>query len=153
MASARDGEPSARRQPDHAERTRRRTPGQEGSANETTEARTRRRARQDDSTGTSTGTTKGGDDGRKPEARLRAAEAGRMAARQVFELTGREPEGVTSIQRSEQGWTVGVEVVESRRIPDTTDILAVYEAELDGDGELISYRRVDRYARGRGNER
>ena len=76
-----------------------------------------------------------------------------MALKQVYELTGREPEGVTSVQPSEEGWAVGVEVVESRRIPDTTDILAVYETELDAGGELVSYRRTDRYARGRGNER
>lgn len=73
--------------------------------------------------------------------------------RQVQELTGKQPESVTSLQRAERGWLVGVEVVESRRIPDTTDVLAVYEAELDERAELVSYRRIDRYARGRGNER
>lgn len=84
---------------------------------------------------------------------MRAAEAAQLALEQVRELTGREIEGVTSLQRAEQGWLVGVEVVETRRVPDTTDILAVYEAELDEDGELVSYRRIDRYARGRGSER
>ncbi|WP_010313751.1 gas vesicle protein GvpO [Saccharopolyspora spinosa] len=84
---------------------------------------------------------------------LKAAQVARLAVRQVHELTGRQPEGVTSLERSERGWVVGVEVVESRRVPDTADILAVYEAELDDDGDLVSYRRVDRYARGRGNER
>jgi hypothetical protein len=43
---------------------------------------------------------------------------------------------------------VGVEVVEVSRIPDSADILAVYEARLDADGDLVSYRRVRRYARG-----
>jgi hypothetical protein len=57
------------------------------------------------------------------------------------------------VQRSDEGWQVGVEVVESHRIPDTTDIMAVYEADLDTAGELVGYRRVERYARGRGNER
>ncbi|MEV0700221.1 gas vesicle protein GvpO [Saccharopolyspora sp. NPDC050389] len=84
---------------------------------------------------------------------LKAAQVARLAVRQVHELTGREPEGVTSLERSETGWVVGVEVVESRRVPDSADILAVYEAELDADGDLVSYHRVDRYARGRGNER
>ncbi len=71
--------------------------------------------------------------------------------RQVAELTGREPEGVTSVQREGDGWVIGVEVVESRRIPDSTDVMAVYEAELDESGELVAYRRVDRYARGHGS--
>lgn len=95
------------------------------------------------------------DDKGRAQARhpLKAAQVARLAVRQVQELTGRQPEGVTSLERSEAGWVVGVEVVESRRVPDTADILAVYEAELDDDGDLVSYRRVDRYARGRGNER
>lgn len=84
--------------------------------------------------------------------RLSAGDAARTGLRQVSELTGRQPEGVTALERTEQGWRVGVEVVETHRIPDSTDILAVYEAELDAAGELVSYRRTTRYARGRGDE-
>jgi hypothetical protein len=90
---------------------------------------------------------------RRNRSSLSAREAAEVAVRQVHELTGKQPEGVTSLERSDDGWLVGVEVVESHRIPDTADILAVYEAELDQDGELVSYRRVDRYPRGRGKQR
>ena len=62
-----------------------------------------------------------------------------------------DPEGVTGVERSQDGWLVTVEVVEDRRIPSSTDMLSTYEAEIDGDGELLSYRRVQRYARGRGD--
>jgi hypothetical protein len=41
-----------------------------------------------------------------------------------------------------------VEVVEVRRIPDTTDVLALYEVEMDTDGAMEGYRRLRRYARG-----
>jgi hypothetical protein len=71
-----------------------------------------------------------------------------MAADQLLELTGKAAEGVTGLQRTDDGWTVQVEVVEVRRIPDTTDVLALYEVEVDEDGELESYRRLRRYARG-----
>lgn len=83
---------------------------------------------------------------------LSVAQAARLAARQVAELTGRIPEGVVSIERAGEGWLISVEVVESHRIPDSADILAIYEAELDGDGGLAAYRRVRRYARGRTQE-
>ena len=43
---------------------------------------------------------------------------------------------------------MGVEVVKMSRIPDSTDILAVFEVRLDTDGDLISYPRLRRYARG-----
>jgi hypothetical protein len=42
-----------------------------------------------------------------------------------------------------------VEVVESHRIPETTDIMAVYEVDVDNDGAVTGYRRRDRYVRGR----
>jgi hypothetical protein len=72
--------------------------------------------------------------------------------RQVAELTGRQPEGVTSLERTEQAWLVEVEVVETHRIPDSTDILAAYEATLDEHGDLVGYRRTRRYSRGRGDD-
>jgi hypothetical protein len=70
------------------------------------------------------------------------------AARQLLELTGRAAEGVTGLERTDDGWTVQVEVVEVRRIPDTTDVLALYEVEVDSDGALQGYRRLRRYGRG-----
>jgi hypothetical protein len=83
---------------------------------------------------------------------LSVAQAARLAARQVAQLTGRVPEGVVSIERAETGWRIVVEVVETHRIPDSADILATYEAELDGDGDLAAYRRIRRYPRGRTQE-
>ena len=70
------------------------------------------------------------------------------AARQLVELTGKDAEGVVGLDRSDDGWKVEVEVVEVRRIPNTTDVLAMYEVEVDGKGSLQGYRRVRRYVRG-----
>jgi hypothetical protein len=72
----------------------------------------------------------------------------RRAASLVAALSGRRPESVISIDRKDGEWRVGVEVVEVPRIPDSADILAVYDVRLDAGGDLISYRRVRRYARG-----
>jgi hypothetical protein len=83
---------------------------------------------------------------------LTAAEAGRQGLEQIAGLTGKDPEGVTGVARDEDGWVVTVEVVEDRRIPSSTDILAMYETQLGPDGELDSYRRIRRYARGRGDD-
>lgn len=84
---------------------------------------------------------------------LTAAEAGRLGMRQIAELTGKEPEGVTGVEPLEDDhWLVTVEVVEDRRIPSSTDLLSAYETEIGPDGELVSYRRLRRYARGRGDD-
>jgi hypothetical protein len=70
------------------------------------------------------------------------------AAEELLELTGKAVEGITGLERTDDGWTIQVEVVEMRRIPDTTDVLALYEVETDSRGNLQGYRRVRRYARG-----
>ncbi|HEX7161677.1 MAG TPA: gas vesicle protein GvpO [Trebonia sp.] len=86
------------------------------------------------------------------QRRLSAAEAGREGLEQITELTGKDPESVTGVEPSQDGWLVTVEVIEDRRIPSSTDLLSTYEAEIDNDGELLSYRRLRRYSRGRGDD-
>jgi Gas vesicle synthesis protein GvpO len=54
-----------------------------------------------------------------------------------------EPAGLTPRRRVE------IEVVEESHIPSTLDLMALYELDLDHDGELIAYRRTRRYIRGR----
>jgi hypothetical protein len=80
--------------------------------------------------------------------RASASQVAARAAQQLLELTGKGVEGVTGLARTDDGWKVHVEVVEVRRIPDTTDILALYEVQVDEDGDLMGYRRLRRYARG-----
>jgi hypothetical protein len=77
----------------------------------------------------------------------------RAAAAQLTELTGRRPEVVVGVERNDDGWQVELEVVESRRIPDSTDILATYRVQVDEDGEMLGYYRAQRYVRGKGGER
>jgi hypothetical protein len=81
---------------------------------------------------------------------ITAAQAGRAGLQQIAELTGKQPEAVTGVEPTEEGWLVTVEVIEDRRIPSAADILATYEAELSLEGDLLSYRRDRRYSRGQG---
>lgn len=81
---------------------------------------------------------------------INPAKAAQRAMQQLQELTRREAEGVVGIEKKDDGgWTVTVEVVESRRIPDTTDVLAEYAVEVDDEGDLTTYSRQARYLRGR----
>lgn len=85
-------------------------------------------------------------DGRKPPPS--PAKLARRACNDLAELIGREVEGVVSLQRTDDGWCVGVEVLETARIPDTADVLAEYEVNADRRGRLVGYERVRRYTRG-----
>lgn len=84
--------------------------------------------------------------------RLSGARAASEGAHQLVALTGREFEGIVGLAEDEDGWSVEVEVLELRRIPATTDVLAVYEVTVSPTGDLVGYRRVDRYLRGAAGE-
>jgi len=76
------------------------------------------------------------------------AQMARAAQEIVLSLTGKVPESVTALERSDDGWRVAVDVLDLERIPSTTDVIATYEVSLDEQGELQGYRRVHRYLRG-----
>jgi Gas vesicle synthesis protein GvpO len=63
------------------------------------------------------------------------------------ELTGHAVESFSGLAPEEQGWRVGMEVVEVARVPSTTDVLASYEVVLTEEGELVDFRRAGRYYR------
>ena len=71
----------------------------------------------------------------------------RDAVTELQGLIGRPIEAVTGVEKDGSEWTVTVEVVELERIPNTTDVLGVYEVTLDKDGELTGTRRTRRFYR------
>jgi hypothetical protein len=79
--------------------------------------------------------------------RVSAPQIVRRAIEQVAELTGREIEGVNGLEKSDDGWVVTLEVVELRRVPDSTDVLGSYAVAVDSRGRLEGYRRTRRYYR------
>ncbi|MFF5992717.1 gas vesicle protein GvpO [Prauserella flavalba] len=89
--------------------------------------------------------------GAQDASELPAPEAAEVAVEHIGKLTGREIVGVTSVEPTDDGWRVEIEVVEERRIPSTSDLLALYEVDLDLGGELLAYRRTRRFNRGRGD--
>lgn len=86
----------------------------------------------------------------RAEARPRAtaASVARQAAHDLAQLIHKRPGDVTQLSRSDDGWSVHVEVVELQRIPETTDMMALYEVTTDEHGSLEGYRRLRRYVRG-----
>jgi hypothetical protein len=85
---------------------------------------------------------------RSAQADISAPEAAAAALKSISELTGKQALGVASLEPTDTGWRVGVEVLEESRIPSSGDILALYETEISLDGDLLSYRRDHRYLRG-----
>lgn len=86
---------------------------------------------------------------RRPSPKQSLRSVAIAAAKELSQLIGQPPEGIVAVEKRDESWFVQVEVVESHRIPATTDILAVYEVEVDADGAVTGYWRKDRYVRGR----
>jgi hypothetical protein len=87
--------------------------------------------------------------GAKPSDARRVVEAARE---QLEVLLGKDADSVSGLDRNGDGWVVTLEVVEVPRIPESTDVLASYEVELDGDRNLVRYARRRRYYRSQADD-
>jgi hypothetical protein len=85
--------------------------------------------------------------------RLSARELSLTATETVEELTNFPAESVSGIEWDGESWRVDVEVCELERVPNTTDVMATYEVQLDEAGRLLGFRRTGRYVRGAAQER
>ena len=63
------------------------------------------------------------------------------------DVIGRSLDGIVEVSRNDDNWRAVVEIIERRSVPDTQDILGQYEIELDESGEVIGYRRLEKYRR------
>lgn len=88
-----------------------------------------------------------GENGAKEHEQSGGQEIVKAAVEHVASLTSKEVLGVVSVEASDDGWLVGVEVLEAQHVPSSSDLLAIYQAEIDTEGDLMSYRRLRRYKR------
>lgn len=49
--------------------------------------------------------------------------------------------GVIGAMKKEDGWHVKIEMIERHALPDSQDLLGIYEVILDYKGTLLSYER------------
>lgn len=73
--------------------------------------------------------------------------------RDLADDLGWQWEALAGLRRNAGGWTATVDVVETSRVPSTTDVLGVYEMDLDDDGNLLGFRRLRHYVRASGDRR
>ncbi len=86
------------------------------------------------------------------EAAARAAPLSMMRAMEMARshMAGISPQpidGIASAERAGTGWTMVVEVVESPARMGDNDLLAAFQLDIGGDGDLAGFRRLRRYHR------
>lgn len=55
---------------------------------------------------------------------------------------------VIGLSKTEEGWAMSLEALERKAIPDTMDVLGLYEVRLDGEGNLLGFERKKLRKRG-----
>lgn len=71
---------------------------------------------------------------------------------EFVEIAGAETEKVTQVAKCDEGWRLGIEVLEMRRIPSATDLLGLYELFLSENGDLLRFKRTKTRLRGEPTE-
>jgi hypothetical protein len=78
---------------------------------------------------------------------MRASEIGVVVKGELEALTGLKAETVSSVQKQGDHWDVTVDLIELHVTPNSRDVLAIYDVQIDTEGNIIGYRRMGRYVR------
>lgn len=79
---------------------------------------------------------------------LAMTEVAERAKRQLAEVTGFKPVAAVGSYRDAKGWHVSVDMLEMARLPDSTDLLGRYEADLDEEGSMVKFEKKRTHIRG-----
>jgi len=76
-----------------------------------------------------------------------------VKAREEFISLGKKSaDGITGLSKTEEGWSILMEALERKAIPDTMDVLGLYELRLDDEGNLLGLDRKKLRKRGETHE-
>lgn len=64
-----------------------------------------------------------------------------QAREQLSNLTGLKASSTVGAIKDEKGWHISIEMLEKQSIPDQMDVLAIYEALFDEEGNLLGFER------------
>ncbi len=81
------------------------------------------------------------------ETKLRLIDVIESAKLQFSSIVSFPIDGVTKIKKVEDGWELLITLIELTRIPSSSDVLAEYAVSLDGAGEIVGYKQVQRFLR------
>jgi hypothetical protein len=75
-----------------------------------------------------------------------------MRKRGFTNLSNLPVNAVIGLAKREDVWVVSLEAVERKAIPDSMDVLGIYEIRMDGDGILLGFERMKLRKRGETRE-
>ncbi|MBU2637370.1 MAG: gas vesicle protein [Nanoarchaeota archaeon] len=83
---------------------------------------------------------------------MNVIEIQRKAFPQITELLKQEPEIISSIEKAKDGWIVQCDVLEKKSIPETFDILKIFEFKFDNEAKVVGFKQLKKIRRGEVNQ-
>lgn len=84
----------------------------------------------------------------KAETRRNIIEVKKKVIPEIKELLKKEPEAISSIEKTKEGWVVQCDVLEKKSVPETFDLLKVFEFRLDNKAKIIGFKQLKKIRRG-----
>ncbi|MEN0087976.1 MAG: gas vesicle protein GvpO [Pseudomonadota bacterium] len=78
---------------------------------------------------------------------MNTLQATQTARETLATILGVTVETIASCRKHDAGWTVELEVVETKARLADNDMIAIYKVALDTDGDVTEYVRTERYVR------
>lgn len=72
----------------------------------------------------------------------------KMAFPSIAELLGKAPDSVSSIEKNSEGWAVVCNILEKKAVPETFDLLKVFEVILDKEAKIVRFKQLKKIRRG-----
>ena len=80
--------------------------------------------------------------GRQPGKAAKAlCEVVETTREELRQITGLKLSTTVEMEKLETGWRISVEMLEKESIPNSMDILAVYESKVDENGHVLDFKR------------
>lgn len=67
---------------------------------------------------------------------------------QIKELLRKDPETISSVEKTQDGWTIQCDVLEKKAIPEIFDLMKIFEFRLDNDAKVTGFKQLKRIRRG-----
>lgn len=66
----------------------------------------------------------------------------------IKEVLNKEPESISSFEKTSEGWTIQCDVLEKKSIPETFDLLKIFEFKLDKQANIAGFKQLRKVRRG-----
>lgn len=67
---------------------------------------------------------------------------------EIKELLKKDVESIASIEKSGDGWVVQCHILEKKSVPETYDLLKVFEFKLDKNAKITEFKQIKKIRRG-----